>query len=81
VRSAAWYLSFNDEIEPYKKRVDLKLKQMKEKAEDIDITLPERPYSLVYEPETRTYLFNSDRDYMTQLSVYKRQKNARQLSA
>lgn len=61
------------ELRPYQKRLQKLEQQFAEVIEDFNVELDGRPTPEI-KPEEKDWLFDSRRDYMTQLAHYKRRK-------
>jgi hypothetical protein len=71
--------ALNDELqadlEPTRKQVEAAWHAMEEAASSLEVSLPPRPEPNIDLPDESGWLFDSGRDYLDQLSVYKRRKH------
>jgi hypothetical protein len=64
-----------EELAPYQERLNVLQHAVWEAQDAFNPTLPERPQPHVEPGDESTWLYDSQRDYLTQLSVYKRHGN------
>ena len=62
------------ELEPFREPIDTLRHAIMEMSESFDPVLPDRPTPAMAEVDESDWLFDSQRDYLTQLSHYKARK-------
>jgi hypothetical protein len=63
------------DLAPLRERMDAVRRDVQEKMNSFEVDLPERPAPETDALDEEAWLYSSDRDYLTQLAMYKRRKH------
>lgn len=67
--------AMNEEIAPFKDRLDVLRQAIIDARDALKVELPDRPEAELDEPDENDWLFHSEREYFDQLAVYKAHQN------